>query len=308
MVEEKVLPNNEEYVVSIADQTFAALIGAFLDTAERGGFKRPTRPGVNTIVSLGTSLTLPNIADHFPIVGLKKTFFHSALVEILWMLRGETTVDWLHENGVTIWDSWVRPDGSFGPIYGKQWRAWETKDGGTIDQLQRLADGLASNPYGRRHLMTTWNPGDLDDMALPPCHGCPVQFIATAMEGGDWILHTTMYQRSADLMIGVPFNWAHYAILTFVLCSYLREKTGVVWTPGNLNISYGDLHLYENHLEGARRVLDRFIAWGPAQESESPVRLKVGRFKTLEPAEFTVDKFELIDYKPLGHIKLPINV
>jgi thymidylate synthase len=208
------------------------------------GADRGDRTGVGTRGVFGRQLRF-DLADGFPLLTTKRVHFRSILVELLWFLRGETNVRWLQDRGVTIWDEWAAEDGELGPVYGKQWRSWTAPDGRVIDQIAALQRSLRENPESRRHVVSAWNPADLDDMALPPCH-CLFQFFVA--EGR---LSCQLYQRSGDVFLGVPFNIASYALLTLMMA----QATGL--QPGEFVLTLGDAHLYLNHLEQAREQLRR---------------------------------------------------
>jgi thymidylate synthase len=187
-----------------------------------------------------------DLADTFPLLTTKKLHTRSIIIELLWFLRGETNIAWLKENGCSIWDEWADAEGELGPVYGKQWRSWAAPDGRSIDQISQLVAGLKSNPWSRRHVISAWNPADVDDMALPPCH-CLFQFHVST----DGKLSCQLYQRSADVFLGVPFNIASYALLTLMMA----QVTGL--KPGTFVHTLGDAHLYLNHLDQARLQISR---------------------------------------------------
>ena len=208
------------------------------------GVERGDRTGVGTRGVFGRQMRF-DLAQGFPLLTTKRVHFRSILVELLWFLRGETNVRWLQDRGVTIWDEWAGADGELGPIYGKQWRSWTAPDGRVIDQIAAVQRQLRENPESRRHVVSAWNPADLADMALPPCH-CLFQFFVA--EGR---LSCQLYQRSGDVFLGVPFNIASYALLTLMMA----EATGL--QPGEFVLTLGDAHLYLNHLEQAQAQLAR---------------------------------------------------
>ncbi|HEY2051010.1 MAG TPA: thymidylate synthase [Caulobacteraceae bacterium] len=208
------------------------------------GERRDDRTGVGTLGLFGRSMRF-DLAQGFPLLTTKRLHFKSIMVELLWFLRGDTNVRWLHEHGVTIWDEWADAAGDLGPVYGRQWRSWAAPDGRSIDQIARVIESLRSSPHSRRHIVSAWNPADVDDMALPPCH-CLFQF---HVAGGR--LSCQLYQRSADLFLGVPFNIASYALLTLMMA----EATG--YRPGEFVHVLGDAHLYLNHVDQAREQLGR---------------------------------------------------
>ncbi|HEY2482769.1 MAG TPA: thymidylate synthase [Caulobacteraceae bacterium] len=208
------------------------------------GARRGDRTGTGTLSLFGRQLRF-DLALGFPLLTTKKVHFKSIVLELIWFLRGETNVRWLQERGCTIWDEWADVDGELGPVYGKQWRSWAAPDGRVIDQIAAVAASLKANPDSRRHMVSAWNPADVESMALPPCH-CLFQFYVA---GGR--LSCQLYQRSADVFLGLPFNIASYALLTHLMA---REAGLAV---GELIITLGDAHLYLNHLDQARRQLER---------------------------------------------------
>jgi thymidylate synthase len=208
------------------------------------GAERGDRTGVGTRGVFGRQMRF-DLAQGFPLLTTKRVHFHSILVELLWFLRGETNVRWLQERGCTIWDEWAAADGELGPVYGKQWRSWTAPDGRVIDQIAAVQRSIRENPESRRHVVSAWNPADLGDMALPPCH-CLFQFFVA--EGR---LSCQLYQRSGDVFLGVPFNIASYALLTLMMA----QATGL--RPGEFIHTLGDAHLYLNHLEQAQEQLRR---------------------------------------------------
>src|SRR5213595_425605 len=211
------------------------------------GRDRTDRTGTGTLAVFGaqTRFDLRDDGPGFPLLTTKKLHIKSIVYELLWFLRGDTNVKWLQEHGVSIWDEWADPKGELGPVYGYQWRHWRTPDGREIDQIAQVISSLRKKPDSRRHIVSAWNPADVDKMALPPCHAL-VQFYVA--EGR---LSCQMYQRSADLFLGVPFNIASYALLTLMVA----QVTGL--DPGELVHSFGDAHLYLNHLEQADEQLAR---------------------------------------------------
>jgi thymidylate synthase len=198
-----------------ADGPYLALLADILET----GVRREDRTGVGTLGVFGRQMRF-DLAAGFPLLTTKRLHLRSIVVELLWFLAGETNVRWLQERGCSIWDEWAGPDGDLGPVYGKQWRSWSAPDGRSIDQITRLIEGLRTNPSSRRHLVSAWNPADVDDMALPPCH-CLFQFYVA--EGR---LSCQLYQRSADVFLGVPFNIASYALLTLMVAQVVGPHPG----------------------------------------------------------------------------------
>ncbi len=214
------------------------------------GEQRVDRTGTGTLSLFGRQARY-DLRAGFPCVTTKKLHLRSIIHELLWFLRGETNTAYLKENGVSIWDAWADAEGELGPVYGKQWRSWPTPDGRTVDQIRLLIDGLLGNPYSRRHIVSAWNVGQIHQMALPPCHLLFQFYVHEAKPGGLPGLSCQLYQRSADLFLGVPFNIASYALLTQMVahvCGY--EARDFVHT-------FGDLHLYLNHLEQAELQLSR---------------------------------------------------
>jgi thymidylate synthase len=250
------------------------------------GAQKSDRTGTGTLSVFGRQLRF-GLADAFPLLTTKKLHLKSIIYELLWFLRGDTNVKWLQERGVTIWDEWARPDGELGPVYGYQWRHWRTPDGREIDQISQVIQSLKAKPDSRRHIVSAWNPADVERMALPPCHALFQFYVA----GGR--LSCQMYQRSADLFLGVPFNIASYALLTLMMA----QVTGT--TPGEFILTLGDAHLYTNHLEQARSQIARSPRAFP--------RLR------LNPAvsdlfAFRYEDFALEAYDPHPAIKAPIAV
>ncbi len=208
------------------------------------GTRRGDRTGTGTLSVFGRQMRF-DLADGFPLLTTKRLHIRSIVVELIWFLRGLTNVHWLQERGCTIWDEWAAEDGELGPVYGKQWRSWAAPDGRTIDQLAEVVRSIKQNPESRRHIVTAWNPADVDDMALPPCH-CLFQFYVA-----DGRLSCQLYQRSADVFLGVPFNIASYALLTHMIAQVTNLG------PGEFVHTLGDAHLYLNHIEQAQRQLTR---------------------------------------------------
>jgi thymidylate synthase len=228
-----------------------------------------------------------DLRDGFPLLTTKKLHTRSIIHELLWFLQGDTNIRYLKDNGVSIWDEWADADGDLGPVYGKQWRRWETVDGRSIDQITRLIESIRRNPDSRRHLVSAWNPGDVDNMALPPCHALFQFYVA----GGR--LSCQLYQRSADIFLGVPFNIASYALLTHMVAQVCDLEPGdFIWTGG-------DCHLYRNHLEQAREQLRREPRPLPALRLNPTVR---------DILAFRFEDFVLEGYAPHPHIKAPVAV
>ena len=250
------------------------------------GLRRSDRTGTGALSVFGHQMRF-DLAEGFPLVTTKKLHLRSIVHELLWFLKGETNVRYLRENGVTIWDEWADANGDLGPVYGAQWRSWPARDGGTIDQIARLIGDIRARPDSRRLIVTAWNPADIDRMALPPCH-CLFQFHIA-----DGKLSCQLYQRSADVFLGVPFNIASYALLTHMVA----HVTG--YAPGEFIHTLGDAHLYLNHLDQADEQLRRDIL--------PPPRLSIRR--SVEVIDgFRYDDFEIIGYSPHPHIAAPVAV
>ena len=249
------------------------------------GARRGDRTGTGTLSVFGRQLRF-DLGQGFPLLTTKKVHFKSIVLELIWFLRGETNVRWLQERGCTIWDEWADAEGELGPVYGKQWRSWAAPDGRVIDQIAAVVTSLKSNPDSRRHMVSAWNPADVESMALPPCH-CLFQFYVA---GGR--LSCQLYQRSADVFLGLPFNIASYALLTHVMA----KEAGL--SAGDLIITLGDAHLYLNHLDQARRQLEREPYAFPALSLAPGARL----FR-LEEADVIVE-----GYRAHPAIRAPIAV
>lgn len=249
------------------------------------GVRRDDRTGTGTLGVFGRQMRF-DLSKGFPVLTTKKLHLRSIIVELLWFLRGETNIAYLKDNGVRIWDEWADADGELGPVYGKQWRSWTAPDGRVIDQIEKLVHGLKTNPNSRRHIVTAWNPADVDDMALPPCH-CLFQFFVA-----DRKLSCQLYQRSADVFLGVPFNIASYALLTMMLAQVVGLE------PGDFVHTFGDAHLYLNHLEQAELQLTR-----------EPLPLPVMHIapKT-DLFAFDLSDFTLDGYEAWPHIKAAVAV
>lgn len=252
---------------------------------ERGRFKAD-RTGTGTCAVFGAQARYP-LADGFPLVTTKKVHLKSIIYELLWFLRGDTNVQYLHEHGVTIWDEWADADGSLGRVYGAQWCDWRTTDGRSIHQINGVIGQIKEDPDSRRHIVSAWNPGELDQMALPPCHTMFQFFVQ------DGALSCQLYQRSADLFLGVPFNIASYALLTLMVAQVCGLK------PGDFVHTFGDLHLYSNHLEQAKLQLAREPRPLPQMKLNPAVR---------DIHDFQYEDFELVGYDPHPAIKAPIAV
>jgi thymidylate synthase len=258
----------------------------FLRHIRAAGSPKADRTGTGTLSVFGQQLRFP-LAAGFPLVTTKKLHLRSIIYELLWFLRGDTNVRYLHEHGVTIWDEWADASGELGPVYGKQWRSWPTADGRSIDQLATVVRQLREDPDSRRIVVSAWNVGELDRMALLPCHALFQFYVA------DGRLSCQLYQRSADAFLGVPFNIASYALLTHMLAQQCDLAVGdFIWVGG-------DCHLYRNHLEQVALQLER-----------EPLPLPTLRFKRRPPSlfEYDFDDFEIVDYRHHPAIKAPIAV
>ena len=259
-------------------------LGLLADILEHG-VRREDRTGTGTLGVFGRQIRF-DLADGFPLLTTKKLHLKSIVYELLWFLRGDTNVRWLQDHGVRIWDEWAGADGELGPVYGKQWRSWAAPDGRSIDQMAKLVEGLRNNPNSRRHIVSAWNPAEVDDMALPPCH-CLFQFFVA--EGR---LSCQLYQRSADVFLGVPFNIASYALLTMMAA----QATGL--RPGEFVHTFGDAHLYVNHIAQAREQLTR----EPRPFPTMRIAPKTDLFG------FDYEDFALEGYDPHPHIKAEVAV
>ncbi|HEX5599641.1 MAG TPA: thymidylate synthase [Hyphomicrobiaceae bacterium] len=250
------------------------------------GVRKTDRTGTGTLSIFGHQMRF-DLARGFPLVTTKKLHLKSIIHELIWFLKGDTNIAYLKANGVSIWDEWADEDGDLGPVYGKQWRSWATPDGRTIDQIAEAVEALRTNPDSRRIIVTAWNPADIPDMALAPCH-CLFQFYVA--EGR---LSCQLYQRSADVFLGVPFNIASYALLTMMMA----QVTGL--QPGEFIHTFGDAHLYLNHLEQADLQLTRRPRPLPTMRLNPEVR---------DIFAFRYEDFELTGYDPHPHIKAPVAV
>ncbi len=250
------------------------------------GVRKDDRTGTGTLSVFGWQMRF-DLAEGFPLLTTKKLHVRSIIHELLWFLRGDTNIRWLNEHGVSIWDEWADENGNLGPIYGHQWRSWPTCDGRHIDQIAHVIDQIRNNPDSRRIIVSAWNVAQLEEMALPPCH---LLFQFHVAEGR---LSCQLYQRSADIFLGVPFNIASYALLTHMIAHVTGLKAG------EFIHTLGDAHLYLNHLEQARTQLQR---------QPRPLPQLVIRRSVSDIDDFRYEDFEIIGYDPHPHIKAPVAV
>lgn len=252
-----------------------------LKYVKENGTLKKDRTGTGTTSIFGYQMRF-DLQKGFPCITTKKLHLKSIIYELLWFLKGDTNIKYLNDNGVKIWDEWADKDGNLGHVYGYQWRSWPKPDGGHIDQITNLVNSLKNNPDSRRHIVSAWNVADVDHMALPPCHSLFQFYVA------DGKLSCQLYQRSADLFLGVPFNIASYALLTLMLA----QVTG--YTPGDFIHSFGDAHIYTNHFEQVDLQLSREPRDLPKMKINPDIK---------DIFNFTYEDFELIDYNPHPHIK-----
>ena len=250
------------------------------------GVKKTDRTGTGTISIFGHQMRF-DLSKGFPVVTTKKLHLRSIIIELLWFLKGDSNINWLKENGVSIWDEWADENGDLGPVYGHQWRHWPDGKGGEIDQIKNLIYQIKSKPDSRRHLVTAWNVADVDHMALPPCHTLFQFYVA------DGKLSCQLYQRSADVFLGVPFNIASYALFTMMVAQVCDLR------PGDFVHTFGDAHLYLNHLEQANLQLSRAIRPLPTMRINPEVK---------DIFSFKYEDFELVNYYPHPHIKAPVAI
>ncbi|MBP6070194.1 MAG: thymidylate synthase [Candidatus Accumulibacter sp.] len=259
------------------------------------GSPKADRTGTGTRSVFGWQMRF-DLGAGFPVLTTKKLHLRSIIHELLWFLQGDTNIRYLQENGVRIWDEWADENGNLGPVYGHQWRHWRTPDGREIDQIAQLVDDLKNNPDSRRHLVTAWNPGDVERMALPPCHAFFQLYVAPP-EAADPDcrpkLSCQLYQRSADIFLGVPFNIASYALLTLMLAQVCGYR------PGHFVHTFGDAHLYSNHFAQARLQLTRATRTLPTMRLNPGVR---------DLFSFRFEDFTLEGYDPHPHIAAPVAV
>lgn len=250
------------------------------------GVDKEDRTGTGTLSVFGYQMRF-DLSEGFPLLTTKKLHLKSIIHELLWFLAGDTNIKYLNENGVRIWNEWADENGDLGRIYGAQWRSWRTPEGKTVDQIQQVAKQIKENPHSRRHLVVAYNPGELDQMALPPCHAFFQFYVAKGK------LSCQLYQRSADVFLGVPFNIASYSLLTMMMAQVCGLE------PGEFIHTLGDAHLYSNHLDQARLQLQRTPRPLPQMKINSEVK---------SIFDFKYEDFELINYDPYPHIKAEVSV
>lgn len=255
------------------------------------GVHKPDRTGTGTRSVFGRQIRF-DLGQSFPLLTTKRVHFRSLALELLWFLRGDSNVRWLQERGVSIWDEWADEHGELGPVYGVQWRSWPTPDGGSIDQIAKVVEQIRTNPDSRRHVVSAWNPAEVDEMALPPCHAL-FQFYVEPAEDGPGRLSCQLYQRSADMFLGVPFNIASYALLT----AMVAQQTDLV--PGEFVWTGGDCHVYDNHVDQVREQLSRAPYPYP--------RLRLAR-RPASLFDYAYEDFEVLDYRHHPAIKAPVAV
>ena len=263
-------------------KNYLELLGRILEE----GNERDDRTGTGTLSLFGHQMRF-DLRDGFPLLTTKKVHFKSVVYELLWFLKGDTNVKYLQDNGVRIWNEWADEQGELGPVYGKQWRSWEKPDGGVVDQINYVIDGIKNNPNSRRLIVNAWNAGELDQMALTPCH-CLFQFYVNRGK-----LSCQLYQRSADVFLGVPFNIASYSLLTHMIAQVCDLEVG------EFVHTFGDVHLYKNHIEQAKIQLDRKPKTLPQIQLNPQV-------KNID--EFGFEDIKLLDYRPEAAIRAPIAV
>jgi thymidylate synthase len=267
----------------------------YLDLLQRvrtEGVRKDDRTGTGTLSVFGHQMRF-DLRQGFPVLTTKKLHLRSIIGELLWFLRGETNVRWLQERGITIWDEWADEDGELGPVYGHQWRSWPTPDGDTIDQIAKVIEGIRTNPDSRRHIVSAWNVAEVDQMALPPCHTLFQFYVSPATDTEPARLSCQLYQRSADIFLGVPFNIASYALLTHMVAQVTDLAVG------DFVHTLGDAHLYLNHLEQADLQLTRTPGPLPTLWLNPEVR-RIDAFE--------LEDVEVRDYVAAPSIKAPIAV
>jgi thymidylate synthase len=267
---------------------YAASVQQYLDLLDhvmKTGTDKSDRTGTGTRSVFGYQMRF-DLSEGFPVLTTKKLHLKSIIGELLWFLRGDSNVRWLQERGITIWDEWADDNGDLGPVYGYQWRSWPTPDGGHVDQITKVIESIRTNPDSRRHIVSAWNVADVDSMALPPCHTMFQFYVANGR------LSCQLYQRSADIFLGVPFNIASYALLTMMVAQVCDLE------PGDFVHTLGDAHLYSNHVEQATLQLTR--------EPLPLPQMKIASGKDID--QFDLGDFELVGYQAHPSIKAPIAV
>ena len=257
-----------------------------LNHVMKNGTKKGDRTGTGTISHFGYQMRF-DLKDGFPMLTTKKLHLKSIIYELLWFLKGDTNIKYLQDNGVKIWDEWADENGDLGPVYGHQWRSWPTPNGGHVDQIVNLVDQIRNNPDSRRLIVSAWNVADVDNMALPPCH-CLFQFYVASGK-----LSCQLYQRSADIFLGVPFNISSYALLTMMMAQVCGLE------PGEFTHTFGDAHLYSNHIEQAELQLQRTPKTLPSLLINPGIK---------DIFDFKFEDFELVNYDPEPHIKAAVAV
>ena len=257
-----------------------------LDHILENGTQKGDRTGTGTLSCFGYQMRF-DLSEGFPALTTKKLHLRSIIHELLWFLSGDTNIKYLKENGVTIWDEWADEKGDLGPVYGYQWRSWPTSDGRQIDQIGKLIEMIKNNPNSRRLMVSAWNVQFIDEMALPPCHTMFQFYVA------DGKLSCQLYQRSADTFLGVPFNIASYALLTMMIAQVCDLE------PGDFVHTFGDVHLYNNHLDQTKEQLKRIPTKLPTMKINPNVK---------NIFDFKFEDFELVDYHPQAHIKAAVSV
>ena len=257
-----------------------------LDHILINGSQKGDRTGTGTISSFGYQMRF-DLSEGFPVLTTKKLHLRSIIHELLWFLQGDTNIKYLKDNGVRIWDDWADENGDLGPVYGYQWRSWPNPDGSSVDQITNVINSIKNNPNSRRHMVSAWNPSFVDDMALPPCHTMFQFYVA------DGKLSCQLYQRSADTFLGVPFNIASYALLTLMMAQVCDLE------PGDFVHTFGDVHLYNDHLDQAKLQLTRTPGKLPTMKINPKVKDLFG---------FKYEDFELVNYEPQPHIKARVSV
>ena len=272
---------------TVGSADYSSAMRQYLDLLSRvraEGVRKDDRTGTGTLSVFGHQMRF-DLTAGFPVLTTKKLHLRSITGELLWFLRGDTNISWLHERKIRIWDEWADENGDLGPVYGHQWRSWPTPSGETVDQIARVIESIRTNPDSRRHIVSAWNVADVDEMALPPCHTMFQFYVAPGVDGGRGRLSCQLYQRSADIFLGVPFNIASYALLTHMIAQVTDLEVG------DFVHTLGDAHLYLNHLDQADEQLTR----------------EPGPLPTLwlNPAVRTIDAFELEDIEVRDYVAAP---